>query len=597
VPANLISAESIRKRYDVRTVLDGVSIGVAALDRIGVVGPNGGGKSTLLRLLAREEDPDSGRVAHSRGLHVTLVDQHDDGGDERTVHRTVVGDREEHEWAALPVVRDLVRGLLDGIAWEATTRSLSGGERRRVRLAAALLTDPDVLMLDEPTNHLDIDGITWLAGHLRERRFALIVVTHDRWFLDAIADTTWDVAEGSVTAYDGGYAAHVLAQTERQRTASVAAAKRSNLLRKELAWLQRGAPARTTKPKFRMDVAAELIANEPPPRDPLALTRFATSRLGRQVVEVEDVSVAFGERTVLADTTMRLGAGRRYGVVGRNGSGKSTLLALMAGELEPTTGQVLTGKTVHTGHLTQSLGELDPGRSALATLERESRWTDDLDWPGRPVSAAQLLERFGFGGGRMTTRVQDMSGGERRRLALLRLLMREPNVLLLDEPTNDLDIDTLTVLEDYLDDWPGTLVVVSHDRYLLERMSDEIWGVRSDGSLALLPRGVEDYLAAAARRVSAGPAGTTPDAVGSAAPEPVGLAAGEARQVRKQLASLERAMDRSRRERETLETEQAATGTDYQRLLDLSRRHGELVARLEADEEEWLELASQLEPS
>ena len=593
MPANLVSAEAVSKTYDVRTILDRVSIGVAEGDRVGVVGPNGGGKSTLLRLLARHEEPDSGRVSHSRGLEVTLVDQHDDGGDDRSVRERVVGDRAEHEWASIPVARELVAALLDGIGWEAPTRSLSGGERRRVELAAALLTDPDLLMLDEPTNHLDIDGISWLAQHLTSRRFALVVVTHDRWFLDAVATTTWDVADASVTAYEGGYAAHVLAKTERERAASVTAAKRSNLLRKELAWLQRGAPARTAKPKYRIDVAEGLIANEPPPRDSMTLARFATARLGKQVIDLERVGVRFESREVLHDVTMRLVAGRRIGVVGRNGSGKSTLLALMAGELDPSTGRVVRGKTVHVAHLSQGLGDLDRSVTALATVESVRSWTEDVDYPGRAVSAAQLLERFGFGGGRMMTRVGELSGGERRRLAMLRLLMAEPNVLLLDEPTNDLDIETLTILEDYLDSWPGTLVVVSHDRYLLERMSDEIWGVRPDKSLALLPRGVDDYLAQQAARSVAGP-------TGSAEAQPAdnsgsGLSTAEIRQARKALTTIERTMTRLRTERVRLEEEQASSAQDYERLIELGGRHRDVVARLDDLENEWLELAERVE--
>jgi ATP-binding cassette subfamily F protein uup len=593
VPANLVSAESVSKTYDIRTILDTVSLGVGDGERIGVVGPNGGGKSTLLRILAKHEEPDSGRVSHSRGLEVTLVDQHDDGGDDRSVRERVVGDMAEHEWASIPVARELVAALLDGIGWEASTRSLSGGERRRVELAAALLTDPDLLMLDEPTNHLDIDGISWLAGHLRSRRFALVVVTHDRWFLDAVATTTWDVAEAGVTAYDGGYAAHVLAKAERERAASVTAAKRSNLLRKELAWLQRGAPARTSKPKFRIDVAEDLIANEPPPRDSLTLARFATQRLGKQVVDLEDVTVRFGAREVLDDVTIRLVAGRRIGIVGRNGSGKSTLLGLMAGELEPTAGRVIRGKTVHVAHLSQGLGELDKAMSALATIESVRSFADTVDYPDRPVSAAQLLERFGFGGGRMMTRVGDLSGGERRRLALLKLLMAEPNVLLLDEPTNDLDIDTLTILEDYLDSWPGTLVVVSHDRYLLERMSDEIWGVRADKSLVLLPRGIEDYLDQQARRSVSGPTGSAsapPSGAGTS-----GLGAAELRKARKALTTIERTMAKLRLERTKLEEQQLVSAQDYEKLIELGGRHRDVVARLAQLEDDWLVLAERVD--
>ncbi|WP_250448025.1 ABC-F family ATP-binding cassette domain-containing protein, partial [Actinotalea sp. C106] len=517
--AHLLGADTISLTVGTRTLLDGVSLGVDDGQRIGVVGPNGAGKSTVLRLLARRQDPDAGRVTHAGSLRVGLLDQRDELPAGSTVRDVVHGQDAEHTWAGDAGIRQVHAGLLSDLDLEADVETLSGGQRRRVALAALLVGDHDVLMLDEPTNHLDVEGVAWLAEHLSARfgadgrggsraeaRGALVVVTHDRWFLDAVCTRLWEVTGsqsgdavgGTVHAYEGGYAAYVLARAERERAGAVSATKRDNLLRKELAWLRRGAPARTSKPKFRLDAAATLIADEPAPRDPLELTRLATARQGRDVLDVEEVSVAFpaadGGRTVLLEeVTWRLGPGDRYGLVGVNGAGKTTLLRLLAGTTTPDTGRVRRGKTAVVATLSQDVSELDElaHLRVVEVVEAERR---TVAVGGKELTAAQLVERLGFTRERSQTLVRDLSGGERRRLQLLRLLVGEPNVLLLDEPTNDLDTDTLAALEDLLDGWPGTLVVVSHDRYLLERVCDRQVALLGDGLLRDLPGGVEQYL-------------------------------------------------------------------------------------------------------
>ena len=403
----------------------------------------------------------------------------------------VLGELADHEWAADATTREIVEVLLAGVSLDRPVDGLSGGERRRCSLARLLLGDHDLVVLDEPTNHLDVEAVAWLARHLVRRTSALVVVTHDRWFLDAVCEQTWEVHDGVVDVYDGGYAAFVLAKAERQRQAAASESRRQNLMRKELAWLRRGAPARTCKPKFRIDAATELIEDEPPPRDRFELQRFATQRLGKDVVDLEDVDLVRGERTLLSHATWRLGPGDRVGLVGVNGAGKTSVLRLLSGELEPSAGRVRRGRTVALEHLTQALDDVDPEERVLPAVERIKRVTKVA---GGEITATSMLERFGFTGDRLTARIGDLSGGERRRFQLLRLLLSEPNVLLLDEPTNDLDIETLTVLEDFLDGWPGTLVVVSHDRYFLERVCDSVWALLGDGQISMLPRGVDEYL-------------------------------------------------------------------------------------------------------
>jgi ATP-binding cassette subfamily F protein uup len=513
--ANLVSLEKVSKSYGVRILLDEVSLGVGDTDRIGVVGRNGDGKTTLLNLIAGRETPDTGRVARTRGLHLGYLDQRDMLDDSHTVREVVLGGKADHEWAADPTTREVVEVLLVGLTLDRAVHGLSGGERRRCSLARLLLEPDDLLILDEPTNHLDVEAVAWLADHLRKRPGALVVVTHDRWFLDAVCETTWEVHPGSngagvVDVYDGGYAAFVLAKAERQRQASASESRRQNLMRKELAWLRRGAPARTSKPKFRIDAANSLIEDEPPPRDRLALEKFATQRLGKDVVDLEHVDLVRGERRLLSDATWRLGPGDRVGIVGVNGAGKSSVLSLVDGTLTPTAGRVKHGRTIAMQHLTQAIDEVDPAGRVLPTIEAIARVTRTAT--GSDVTATSMLERFGFTGDKLTARLGDLSGGERRRFQLLKLLLTEPNVLLLDEPTNDLDIDTLNVLEDFLDGWPGTLIVVSHDRYFLERVTDSVWALLGDGQISMLPGGVDQYLEHRRKALATpvAPAPTTP---------------------------------------------------------------------------------------
>ena len=506
---NLISLERAAKAYAHRTLLDGVSLGVSAGDRVGVVGRNGAGKSTLLALLAGRVAPDSGRVAMAAGLRLGYLPQGDQltgtvgeivfglGGDRGgRPPRSEQGGATSTPWEADPRARAIMTELLPGIGVDAQAARLSGGERRRVALASLLVAERDVLLLDEPTNHLDIEAIDWLGHHLRERA--------PRWWWSAttagcstsFCERTWEVDRGQVHSAEGGYSAYVLAQAERERSEEVAERRRRNLARKELAWLQRGARARTTKAKFRVEAANALIAAEPPPRDTVELTRLATARLGKTVIDLEDVSISAGERPLLSRVTWRLGPGDRVGIVGVNGSGKTSLLRVLDGEAAGgpgvhADGTVVRGKTVRLAHLSQELAEIDPDQRVREAVE-EIRLRISVG--DRELSAGQLLERLGFTAERQWTRIGDLSGGERRRVQMLRLLMTEPNVLLLDEPTNDLDIETLTELEDLLDDWPGTLVVVSHDRYFLERVTEHVVALLGDGRLSFLGGGVDEYL-------------------------------------------------------------------------------------------------------
>ena len=615
--AHRIGLESIRIAVGPRLLLDDVTLGIEDGLRVGVLGPNGAGKSTLLAALAGAREVDGGRVTRAGGTRVAMLRQADDLPGATTVRRAVHGGAPEHEWASDPAVRDIHAGLLADIDPGTEVAALSGGQRRRVALAAVLTSPADVLLLDEPTNHLDVEGVDWLARHLNARfasrrsAGALVVVTHDRWFLDAICTNVWEVVPGvdpgggraqtpgRIETYDGGYAAYVLARAERARQAAVAAAKRENLLRKELAWLRRGAPARTSKPRFRIEAAEALIADVPPPRDAVRLTAMATARLGKKVLDLEGVTVRYpevggaGEREVLRRVTWRLAPGERVGVVGVNGAGKTTLLRLLEGVQEPDEGRVVRGATVRVAALSQSTHELD----ALAdkrVVEAVAMVGEHVRVGGKDLTAAQLVERLGFTRRRAWTRVGEISGGERRRLQLLRLLMTEPNVLLLDEPTNDLDTDTLAAVEDILDSFPGTLVVVSHDRYLLERVTDHQVALPGDGSLRDLPGGVEQYLAMR-REAAAAPA--APDGARSGKGEGDAPAA-RRRRAAKELARIERRMDRAAAAVEALHARLEAVSADPSRAGELARLGRDLVAaRAEHEELEtaWLEAAQALE--
>jgi ABC transport system ATP-binding/permease protein len=584
--SNLVNAERVTMSYGTRILLDGVSLGLGRGDVVGVVGRNGAGKTTLLRILAETVTPDSGRITHTGQLSIGFLDQIDDSSAHVSVRDLIVGGAADHVWAANPDTRPIVEHLLAGVDLDATLDSLSGGERRRAALVTLLLADHDLLILDEPTNHLDVEAIDWLARHLNDRQaaeVAMLVVSHDRWFLDAICTRIWEVHDGRVQAYDGGYAAYVLARAERARQAAMIAARRNNLLRKELAWLRRGPPARTSKPKFRLDAASALIADEPEPRDRLQLQRFATARLGKDVFDLERVSVRMGDRTLLRDLSWSIGPGMRIGIVGVNGSGKTTLLRLLHGDTKPDSGRVKRGKTLRIGYLSQDVAELRGTERVLESvdrLRRQAQLASDAE-----VSANALLEDFGFTGDRLTTRLDDLSGGERRRLQVLRILLNEPNVLLLDEPTNDLDIDTLTVLEDYLDTWPGTLLVVSHDRYLLERVCDVSYALLGDGSCVLLPGGVDQYLQLRRDR--------PPEVSPSLAPsqrEP-STSSAATRQARKDLARLEQQIARLDQRITALHEQMTAAVSDYQQLAELQRAIEEITASKDELELAWLEAA------
>jgi ABC transport system ATP-binding/permease protein len=588
---NLISLEKAAKAYAHRTLLDGVSLGVSAGDRVGMVGRNGAGKSTLLALLAGRVAPDSGRVAMAAGLRLGYLPQGDQLSG--TVGGIVFpGGATDTPWEADPRARAIMAELLPGIGLDAQAARLSGGERRRVALASLLVAERDVLLLDEPTNHLDIEAIDWLGHHLRDRagngHCAVVVVSHDRWLLDLVCERTWEVDRGQVHSAEGGYSAYVLAQAERERSEEVAERRRRNLARKELAWLQRGARARTTKAKFRVEAANALIAAEPPPRDTVELTRLAAARLGKTVIDLEDVSVLAGDRALLNRVTWRLGPGDRVGIVGVNGSGKTSLLRVLDGEAAGgpglhADGTVVRGKTVRLAHLSQELAELDPDQRVREAVE-EIRLRISVG--DRELSAGQLLERLGFTAERQWTRIGDLSGGERRRVQMLRLLMTEPNVLLLDEPTNDLDIETLTELEDLLDDWPGTLVVVSHDRYFLERVTEHVVALLGDGRLSFLAGGVDEYLDRV-RAVRRAPL--------AAAPPPTGSSAAAERTARKELQRLERQLDRLTAREADLSAELAENATDYEKLTSLGAELKAAQAEKSDLEERWLAVAAELD--
>jgi ATP-binding cassette subfamily F protein uup len=503
--AHLLGAEKLHLEFPTRVIFEGVTVGINDGDRIGIVGRNGDGKSTLMKILAGRLEPDSGRVTRSGGLTLGMLDQSDDVDPTLTVGEAIVGGIEEYIWAGDPKVRDVLTGLVTDVPWDALVGDLSGGQRRRVALAALLVGDWDVIFLDEPTNHLDVEGISWLAGHLNKRwpsgQGGLVVVTHDRWFLDEISTSTWEVHDRILEPFEGGYAAYVLQRVERDRSAAVSEAKRQNLMKKELAWLRRGAPARTAKPKFRIEAANELIANEPPVRDSISLSSMAMQRLGKDVVDLEDVSVSYGDKHVLRDITWRIAPGERTGILGINGAGKSTLLGLVSGHVKATSGRVKRGTTVKIATLTQQLDELkDVQNDRVSAVVATKRTTYMAG--GKEMTPGQLLERLGFASAQLSTPVKDLSGGQKRRLQLLLILLDEPNVLILDEPTNDLDTDMLVAMEDLLDTWPGTLLVISHDRYLLERVTDNQYAVM-DGHFTHLPNGVDQYLALRSKQMAA----------------------------------------------------------------------------------------------
>jgi ATP-binding cassette subfamily F protein uup len=573
-------------------VLRGVTLGTSAGERIGVVGRNGDGKSTLLKLIAGDETPDAGVVTRTRGAGVALLGQGDDLDARRTIREELVGGRADHEWARDSTFRGVLDGLLGGVdisrfpqGMDTPIAPLSGGERRRVALARLLLDGPELLLLDEPTNHLDVEGIDWLARHLAARRGSMLVVTHDRWFLDAVCTATWEVADGAVHQYEGGYAAYVLARAERERQAAAREDRRQQLLRKELAWLRRGPPARTSKPKFRIEAANALIADEPDVRDRAELLRFATARLGDKVLEAVGVSVAFGSKQVLDRVTWRLGPGDRVALVGINGSGKTTLIDVLAGLLEPTSGVLERGATVRAALLSQDTAEIPGHLRVLESLEEVRGRAAPAG--GRELTAGMLCDRFGFRGEKARTLVRDLSGGERRRLQLMRLLMDEPNVLLLDEPTNDLDIDTLTALEDLLDGWPGTLVVVSHDRYFLERVCDDVYALTESGGIRHLPGGVDQYVQT--RRAATEPA-PPPSRSPSATPAGAVL-----RTARKEVQRIERALDRLGEREAALYEQMAAAAADHVRLHDLQGELEAATAERERLEAAWLEHSEALE--
>ena len=598
--AHLLSGEALHLQYPTGSVLDSVTVGVNDGARIGIVGRNGDGKSSLLRLLTGRLAPDSGRVTGRRGLRIGMLEQADTLIPGRTLGQTLVGEAAEHEWASNPRIREVIDGLVSDLiaagGWAHGIDRLSGGQRRRVQLAALLVGEWDVIALDEPTNHLDIEGITWLAAHLRGRwarnTGGLLVVTHDRWFLDEVATTTWEVYGGAVAPFDGGYAAYVLQRVERDRQAAAAEAKRQNLMRKELAWLRRGAPARTAKPKFRIEAANALIADVPPLRNGVALTQLATARLGKTVIDLLDVSVSFAGRPVLRDIEWRIGPGERTGIVGANGAGKSTLLGIIAGTVQPDTGRVKRGKTVRLGMLDQQSGRL-----ASAAAERVADLLGRL--PGgyrvddRELTPAQLLERLGFGRGQLSARVGELSGGQQRRLQLMLTLLAEPNVLVLDEPTNDVDTDMLAATEDLLDSWPGTLIVVSHDRYLLERVTDQQYAVL-DGRLRHLPGGVEDYLRLAAESAANRRAGTAPR---PAERPPVGqLSGAELRAAHKELTAIERSLGRLA-QAITAKHHQLAghDQSDHVGVAALTSELRDLHEQVSELEERWLQLSEVVE--
>ncbi len=590
-PVNLINVEDAVITYGEKSILDHVSLGLNVGDRVGVVGRNGGGKSTLLGVLAGTRDIETGRVTRANDATLGFVGQAPPPLPGVTIRERIVGDVPDHTWASDSRIRDILTGLLGGyddVLLNRTLENLSGGERQRVELARVLVDSPDIIILDEPTNHLDVEGVAWLAAHLKGLRDrAYVVVTHDRWFLDEVSTDTWEVVHGKVESYEGGYSAFVLAKAERARQSQAEEARRANLLRKELAWLRRGPPARTTKPKFRVAAANELISREPPPRDDIELMKFAGSRLGKRVFELEDVTLRVGDRTLVDNVTWNIGPGDRVGVLGPNGAGKSTLLNALLGERPLDGGRIRTGSTVKPVLLSQRLDDLPADDRVLESVERVARYVD-LGKAGE-ISASSLCERLGFTGGAQWTRIGDLSGGERRRLQLTRVLMSGPNVLMLDEPTNDFDVETLSALEDLLDGFAGTLLVVSHDRYFLERVCTTYRAVLGDGQVRDLPGGVEEYL-----KVRATMDAVTTDAPKASAAQPK-LSGGQRHEITKQISSIERRIAKRQSEAEALHSSLAEHATDADRLLADTAALREVEAAIAELEEEWLTLATRLE--
>jgi ATP-binding cassette subfamily F protein uup len=583
VARNLVNIEEVSKAFDIRALLERVSLGVSEGDRIGIVGRNGSGKSTLMKIIASVEKPDQGRVTKANSVKIGLLSQVDKADPNSTVGDVVIGDKAKHEWASDSGIREVFTGLFGGFddhLFERKFATLSGGEKRRVGLAKLLIDDLDLILLDEPTNHLDVEGVAWLAEHLNNRKgLAVLVITHDRWFLDAVTDRTWEVVGEKVEEYDGGYSAFVLAKAERSRQASAMDARRNNLIRKELAWLRRGAPARTTKPKFRVDAANVLIAEEPAPRDQGELLKFARNRLGNTVYEAHHVQIRAGEKELIDDLYWNVGPGDRIGIVGVNGAGKTTLMRTLAGEIPPSAGKLVTGVTVKAAFLTQHLDELNPTWRVLEAVEKVAAHIELGN--GKSLSASQLCERLGFDKDSQWTPVGDLSGGEKRRLQLTRLLMDSPNVLLLDEPTNDFDIETLTELEDLLDSYGGTLVVISHDRYFLERVCDRFVGLLGDRELRDLPRGVDQYLEQRAQSLQ------KPVEV---AKEKSQSSAAEVRQLKKDLVRVERQIQKAKEKITELESAQEGAAFDPTELIRISAELETLCAELNSREEEWLEI-------
>jgi len=596
--AHLLGAESLHLEYPTRVIFDSVTIGLNEGDRVGIVGRNGDGKSTLLRLLAGRIEPDGGRVTRRNGVTLAMLDQSDDLDGDLTVKETIVGDIDEHVWAGDPIIRDVISGLASDIPWDVLVSSLSGGQRRRIALAKLLIGDHDVIFLDEPTNHLDVEGIAWLAQHLRKRwatnSGGLMVVTHDRWFLDEICTATWEVHDRLIEPFEGGYAAYILQRVERDRMAATSEAKRQNLMKKELAWLRRGAPARTAKPKFRIDAANALIEDEPPVRDKVSLAAMAMQRLGKDVVDLENISVEYDNgKKVLKDVTWRIAPGERTGILGVNGAGKSTLLSLVSGTLLPTSGKVKRGKTIRVATLTQQLFELEDiwnDRVSEVIGRQKSSYVSG----GKEMTPGQLLERVGFTSAQLSTPVKDLSGGQKRRLQLLLIILDEPNVLILDEPTNDLDTDMLAAIEDLLDSYAGTLLVVSHDRYLLERVTDNQYAVMN-GGFTHLPRGVEQYLELRLAqqkeqaRIAAGGSVEAPA-------KKTGLQGAELRNAQKELAAAGRKMEKLGTQIAEMDVAFAKHDqSDYAGLGEMQQKVQALRDQMDTVELRWLELTELLE--
>ena len=585
---NLINLEAVSKSFGIKPLLENVSLGINAGERIGVVGRNGGGKSTLMKVLAGIEDPDSGRVAQGSSLSMGILSQADSAAAGASVRDVVLGQKEKHEWASSADIREIFTGLFGGFDDHLLDRdfhSLSGGERRRVNLAKLLVADLDLLLLDEPTNHLDVEGVAWLAAHIKGRpELAAMVITHDRWFLDEISEQIWEVVDGQIKTYEGGYSAYVLSKAERSRQMSVEDSKRNMLIRKELAWLRRGAPARTAKPKFRIEAANTLIANEPPPRNEAELLNFAQNRLGNTVYELHQADISAGDKELLKDIYWNLGPGDRIGIVGVNGAGKTTLIRTLIGENKVSAGKLVTGVTVKPAYLSQHLEELDPTWRVLEAVEKVANRVQLGN--GKELSASQLCERLGFSKDAQWTPVGDLSGGERRRLQLTRLLMDSPNVLILDEPTNDFDVETLTALEDLLDSFGGTMLVISHDRYFLERVCDRFVGLLGNKTLRDLPGGVDQYLQL--RRASKTSEPTTKSSSGVST-------AAQQRDLKKEITKLDRQIEKAQIEHANLLGQQAEFAMDYEKLAEISRLIDENVTRSSELEEQWLIATTSLE--